>query len=123
MVEGAHTGKGLGIRFLKHTERTRLLVHLLDFSAENKNDPLADYYVIRNELKRFSKELYQKPEILAASKVDTPGAEEKFAEHKPRLLELNPILLSISSVTSKGIYDLLKQIQRGLSEGRVDGNR
>ena len=50
MVEGAHRGRGLGIQFLKHTERTRLLVHLLDFSARNINDPLTDYFIIQNEL-------------------------------------------------------------------------
>ena len=115
LVEGAHDGKGLGIRFLKHTERTRLLVHLLDFSAENENDPLADFHIIRNELKHFSQELYRKPWILAASKVDTPEAEEKFAAYKDRLRNINPVLFAVSSVTGQGIADLLFRVKTCLT--------
>ncbi|MFQ5717328.1 MAG: GTPase ObgE, partial [Nitrospinales bacterium] len=78
LIEGAHHGKGLGIRFLKHTERARLLVHLLDFSLDNERDPIADHRAIQNELRHFSEELYAKPQILAAGKIDSPQAEKKF---------------------------------------------
>ncbi|MFQ5674118.1 MAG: GTPase ObgE [Nitrospinales bacterium] len=115
LVEGAHDGKGLGIRFLKHTERTRLLVHLLDFSAGVESDPLADFHIIRNELKHFSEDLYRKPWILAAAKVDTPEAEKKFADYESRLRNINPVVFAISSVTGKGITDLLFRIKTGLA--------
>lgn len=121
LIEGAHEGKGLGIRFLKHTERTRLLVHLLDFSAGNARDPLADYAVLQNELKYFSEELYQKPQILAPSKIDHPEARERFEVCKARLLELNPLVFPISSVTGEGVSELLYQIKKSLVELRDAG--
>ena len=63
LIEGAHTGKGLGLQFLKHTERSRILVHLLDFSVENVRDPIDDYHALQNELQSFSQSLYEKPQI------------------------------------------------------------
>jgi GTP-binding protein len=120
LIEDAHTGKGLGTRFLKHTERTRLLVHLLDFSMMSDRDPIADYETIQNELKLFSEELYQKPQILVANKIDHPEAKAKFAEYKERLEAINPTLMACSSVTGEGtkelvykIYELLESIREG----------
>ncbi|CAI2717639.1 GTPase ObgE [Nitrospina watsonii] len=112
LIEGAHEGKGLGTRFLKHTERTRVIVHLLDFSALSERDPIEDHETIQNELKAFSEELYGKPQILVASKIDHPEAEEKFERYRERLEAINPDLLSISSVTGKGIPDLIHQTYR-----------
>jgi len=116
LIEGAHEGKGLGTRFLKHTERTRLLAHLLDFSMNSDRDPIADYETIQNELKHFSEELYAKPQILVASKIDHPEAEAKFAEYESRLREINPNLYPISSVTGKGIKELVYALWEGLQE-------
>ncbi len=110
LIEGAHEGKGLGTRFLKHTERTRLLVHLIDFSIENDRDPISDYETIQNELKNFSGDLYKKPQILVASKVDHPEAEEKLKEYYDSLKEINPNLFIISSITKKGIKELVLAI-------------
>jgi GTPase len=110
LIQDAHLGKGLGTRFLKHTERTRLLVHLLDFSIASDRDPIADYETIQNELKHFSEELYGKPQILVANKVDHPEAEAKFAEYKERLEGLNPTLFVCSSVTGVGIKELVFKI-------------
>jgi len=114
LIEGAHTGKGLGTRFLKHTERSRLLLHLIDFSLENERDPIADYQTIQNELKCFSEDLFRKPQLLVASKVDHPEAEKKFADYKARLTELNAVVLPISSITGKGLNDLINHIGKAL---------
>jgi len=114
LVEGAHQGKGLGIRFLKHTERSRLLVHLLDFSSDNTRDPLDDYQIVQHELECFSEKLYQSPQILVASKVDHPGAVEKFQAHESRLKEINPHVHFISSMTGEGVLKLLWQIKEVL---------
>lgn len=116
LIEGAHEGKGLGIRFLKHTERSRLLIHLLDLSAGNTRDPLDDYAVLQNELKCFSEDLYGKPQILVAGKIDHPEAQEKFESYRSRLLEINPLLFPISSVTGEGIKELLYQVKESLLE-------
>jgi GTP-binding protein len=110
LIQGAHLGKGLGTRFLKHTERTRLLVHLLDFSITSDRDPIADYEIIQNELKQFSEELYGKPQILVANKIDHPEAKAKLAEYKERLTAINPTLLICSSVTGQGIKELVFKI-------------
>ena len=110
LIEDAHLGKGLGTRFLKHTERTRLLVHLLDFSIASNRDPIADYETIQNELKQFSEELYSKPQILVANKVDHPEAEAKFAEYKERLEAINPNLFVCSSVTGQNLKELVYKI-------------
>ena len=114
LIQDAHKGKGLGTRFLKHTERTRLLVHLLDFSMMTDRDPVSDYEIIQNELKHFSEELYQKPQILVANKVDHPEAEAKFAKYRERLEEICPTLMVCSSVTHKGIRELVYKIHEML---------
>lgn len=111
LIEGAHEGKGLGTRFLKHTERSRLLLHLIDFSGTNERDPVDEYEAIQKELKSFSEELYQKPQILVATKLDHPEAEKKFDDHKARLEKINPPLFAISSITGKGLPELLNHIQ------------
>ncbi len=114
LIEGAHKGKGLGIRFLKHTERSRLLVHLLDFSVSNLRDPLDDYRIVQNELEQFSKSLYERPQILVASKIDHPEAVEKFQEYESRLKEISPEVFSISSLTGEGVPKLLWKIKEML---------
>ncbi len=127
LIEGAHTGKGLGIRFLKHIERSHLLLHLLDFSEIHLRDPVADYHAIQKELKSFSPDLYLKPQILVATKVDHPDAEERLELYKSRMLELNPVFFAISSVTGQGlpplltkINDLLMQLKREAQELKED---
>ncbi|CCQ89435.1 GTPase involved in DNA replication and ribosome assembly [Nitrospina gracilis 3/211] len=116
LIEGAHEGKGLGTRFLKHTERTRVILHMLDFSALSDRDPIEDYEIIQKELKAFSEELYEKPQILVASKIDHPEAEDKFERYRERLKVINPRLLAVSSVTGKGISDLIHQTYQLLQE-------
>ncbi len=120
LIEGAHEGKGLGIRFLKHTERTRLIVHLIDFSADSDRDPLSDYRVLQNELKQYSEDLYQKPQILVAAKVDHPEAREKLEACESRLKKLNPEVLAISSITGEGLPELLGKVRECLAKLRTD---
>jgi GTPase len=127
LIEGAHSGKGLGIRFLKHIERSRLLLHLIDFSESDSRDPIVDYHAIQKELKNFSPDLYLKSQILVATKVDHPDAEERFELYKDRMLELNPEFLAISSVTGQGlpllltkVNDLLMQLKRETQELKED---
>ncbi|MCZ6541142.1 MAG: GTPase ObgE [Nitrospinae bacterium] len=116
LIQDAHLGKGLGTRFLKHTERTRLLVHLLDFSITSDRDPISDYEIIQNELKHFSEDLHDKPQILVANKIDHPEAEAKLAEFKERLTAINPTLMVCSSVTGQGIKELVFKIYEMLEE-------
>jgi GTP-binding protein len=106
LIEGAHLGQGLGVQFLRHIERTRLLVHLVDVSdASGRPDPVEDFKVIGNELANFGNGLAEKPMIVVATKIDAANAEKlkKLAAHaKRRKLEFH----AISAVTGEGIDEL-----------------
>lgn len=108
LVEGAHKGKGLGRRFLRHIERTRVLLHLVDVG--NEGDPAGAYRTVRAELAAYSRELAARPEIVAATKIDLTGAEERLAglaaEAEGREVH------AISSAARKGIPRLLAAVAR-----------
>ena len=118
LIEGAHTGAGLGTQFLRHIERTRLLVHLVDVSdSSGRPDPVHDVEVIMGELKSFGAQLEDKPMLLAASKVDIAN-KEKLAKlrryAKKQGLELYPI----SAATGEGVEQLKLAMSRRLEELR-----
>ena len=102
LIEGAHEGTGLGFEFLKHIERTRVLVHILDIYPPDGSDPVESYHSIRNELVKYSKELAKKPEIIVANKIDLDdGTIVKELEDK-----LGQKLMPISAVTGEGVRQL-----------------
>ncbi len=113
LIEGAHTGHGLGHEFLRHVERTRLLVHLVDPLPVDESDPVANYRTIRNELERYSPALAAQPELLVVTKMDLTGADEarERIEH-----ELCREVLAISAVTGKGIPALIQRIAEMLEQ-------
>jgi GTPase len=115
LIEGAHTGKGLGHQFLKHIERTHLLLHLIDFSDIDKDAILSRYHKLQLELKRFSPELAQKPQILVATKADDLQSQQNILDLQSSMAELNPSFFMISSLTGEGIQTLLWKIKEGLS--------
>jgi GTP-binding protein len=115
LIEGAHTGKGLGHQFLKHIERTRLLLHLIDISDLDQDAILSRYHKLQMELKRFSPELSLKPQILVATKADDPQSQQNILELQASMTELNPAFFLISSLTGEGIQPLLWKIKEGLS--------
>src|SRR5205807_4427074 len=106
LIEGAHEGAGLGTQFLRHIERTRLLVHLVDVSdASGRPDPVNDFEVIMGELKSFGAELENKPMILVASKCDVAN-KEKLAKLKRFAKKEGLEMLAISAVTGDGVEKL-----------------
>ena len=117
IIEGAHEGKGLGHQFLKHIERTRLLLHLIDFSDPDPKSILDRYHKLQAELKNFSPELFKKPQILVATKADDPQSQKNFQDHFASLVELNPSVFFISSLTGEGIQEMLWKIKEGLVKG------
>jgi GTP-binding protein len=120
LIEGAHSGAGLGIQFLRHIERTRLLVHLVDISdASGRTDPVRDVEVINQELASFGAGLDQKPMIMGASKIDVAN-KEKLAKLKRYCKKKNLELFPISAVTGKGIDDLKYAIAKKLEEIRTN---
>ncbi len=117
LIEGAHEGKGLGLDFLRHIERTRLLVHLVDMAGTDGRDPAEDYKTLNAELKLYSPEIPRKPVIVVANKMDSPEAEKNIARFKRRIK--TPVLL-ISAKTGDGVAALLKQISSKLK--RLNGH-
>src|SRR5438128_926082 len=122
LIEGAHTGAGLGTQFLRHIERTRLLVHLVDVSdSSGRADPVHDVEVIAGELKSFGAHLDEKPVIMVASKIDVANKDKlaklrKFSKKKG--IELYPI----SAVTGKGVEELKWAMANNLEEIRPAGS-
>lgn len=106
LIEGAHAGHGLGIQFLRHIERTRLLVHLVDVSDFSGRDPAHDFDVILRELGEFSKELLARPMIVAASKIDACQDPSRIEAVRAKAAEQELPFYAISSATGAGIEEL-----------------
>lgn len=115
LIEGAHAGSGLGFDFLRHVERTRVLVHLLDGSAP---DPVADMELINRELVLFSEALAQKPQIVVINKIDLPDVAERVPKLKSRLAQQGIDALAISAATGAGVKTLLQRVAQMLDEAR-----
>lgn len=111
LIEGAHEGTGLGIEFLRHVERTRLLVHLLDGSAA---DPLAEQQAIETELQLYSEALMRKPRLLVLNKMDLPTARDHAAALTRHYRELNVPFFTISAVTGENLQALVYEVDRQL---------
>lgn len=107
LIEGAHEGHGLGHEFLRHVERTRLLVHLLDAAPIDGSDPLVNYRTIRQELEHYSAALAARPEVVVLTKMDLTGAA---SSHARIVEELGREVMAISAVTGQGIPALLHRI-------------
>jgi GTP-binding protein len=110
LIEGAHEGAGLGIQFLRHIERTRLLVHVVDVSEASGRDPVHDFEIIMEELRSFSADMAQKPMIVTASKIDVAQDPERVAAIERVAAERGLEFLAISSVTGTGIEELKRKM-------------
>ncbi|AUM96762.1 TPA: GTPase ObgE [Clostridium botulinum] len=116
IIEGASEGVGLGLDFLRHVERTRVLIHVIDISSVEGRDPYDDFLKINEELKRYSVKLYDRPQIIAANKSDMLFDEEKFEEFKTKIEKLGyNKVFKISAATKQGVDDLMKEAARLLS--------
>jgi len=116
LIEGAHKGAGLGSRFLRHIERTRIFLHLIDVSGTADDDPVAQYIKIRKELESYSPALLLKPETIVATKIDSVSDKTKI-DRLEKYCKNNGIeFQKISSVTGKGISTLLNHLSKTLAE-------
>ena len=114
LIEGAAEGAGLGRSFLRHIERTRMLVHVIDISGSEDRDPIEDYYTIRSELYDYSPELHALPQFIAANKMDIPGAEENLEKLREELAEEDIPIFPVSAATTEGFEPMLDAIQNKL---------
>lgn len=116
IIEGAHEGVGLGLKFLRHIERTRLLLHVIDVSGLEGRDPIEDFESIRGELQKYSEKLVDKPQLIAANKMDIPGAEDNIERLKAQLEPQGYKVFPVSAAQNKGFKPLLDEIIRMLSQ-------
>lgn len=116
LIEGAAEGAGLGRSFLRHIERTRMLVHVIDISGSEDRDPIEDYYTIRSELYDYSPALHALPQFIAANKMDITGAEENLERLREELAEEDIPIFPISAVTNEGLEPLLDALVLKLKE-------
>lgn len=121
LIEGAHTGTGLGTQFLRHIERTRVLVHLIDAAAIDPAAPLAAYDTINNELACYNPQLVEKPQIVVLNKMDLPDARERAAVFAAAFGKDRP-LLTLSAATGSGRDALLTTLLRLLDRGPDNEN-
>ena len=117
LIEGASSGIGLGHEFLRHVERTRVLVHLVEPLPTDDSDPVQNYRNIRRELERYSLALMDKPEIVVISKCELTGSEEVRARLEQ---ELGREVLAISAVTGQGLAKLVSEVARLLRGVEVE---
>lgn len=115
LIEGAHEGIGLGHQFLRHVERTRVIVHVIDMASTEGRDPYDDYLKINQELKEYDPKLMERPQIIAANKMDMPGAEKNLEKFKAQLHH-DVSVYSISALTKEGLRDILFAVADTLEE-------
>jgi GTP-binding protein len=107
LIEGAHLGAGLGHQFLRHIERTRVIVHVIDMSGLEGRDPYQDYLKINNELKEYNLRLTERPQVIVANKMDMPDSEENLLQFKENLGADETPIFPVSAITRKGLRKLI----------------
>lgn len=112
LIEGAHTGIGLGHKFLRHATRTKILAHVIDMGAEENRNPIEDYIAIRKEIENYSEKLALKKEIVIANKMDITGANVNLKLFKEKYPEKE--IVSLSAVTNEGFDDLMRLLADSL---------
>ncbi len=105
LIEGASEGLGLGFQFLRHTSRCKVIAHVLDMSRESARNPIEDYEIIKNELKKYNEKMLNKPSVIIANKMDAEGASENLKEFKKKYP--NELVIPISAATNQGLDKLM----------------
>ncbi len=113
LIEGASLGEGLGDKFLKHIERTRLIAHIVDMGSFEGRDPYEDYQIINEELKNFSEDLLEKPQIVIANKMDLENAKENLKKFKTKV---KVPIYEISAITGEGLNKMVEEIANMLEK-------
>jgi len=116
IIEGAHEGVGLGLEFLRHVERTKLLLHVVDVAAVDGRDPLSDFETINAELEKYNPELARRPQVIAANKIDLPEGRKNLEAFKKAVEEKGYSVFPISAVSKNGIKELMYHIASMLAE-------
>src|SRR6266852_4809215 len=119
LIEGAHEGLGLGDRFLRHVERTKLLLHLVDMSSVSGRDPVSDYEVINRELAAYDPRLAERPQIVVATKMDALDEPDRVERLRQRASQDERKFFAVSSVTGAGVRELINAVGHEVEEQRA----
>jgi GTPase len=122
LIPGAHSGKGLGYQFLRHIERTKLLLHIIDLAASEPRDTFEDFEAINEEIRLYNSALATKPQLVAANKVDLPEARKKLAECHSRFRQRNLSIIPVSAKTGEGIPGLIQSLWHKLQDLNTNGH-
>ncbi len=118
LIRGAHRGAGLGVRFLRHIERTSLMIHLIDISGPRCYDPIEDFRSVNRELEAFSPSLLDKAQLVALNKIDLKPVRGRIPELKERFDEMEIPLFPISALTGEGVEELMGEVIHRVEEDR-----
>ncbi|MBB6214874.1 GTP-binding protein [Anaerosolibacter carboniphilus] len=116
LIEGAHQGVGLGLEFLRHIERTKLLIHVVDISGSEGRDPLEDFHRINDELKHYDERLSKKYQVIAANKFDLLESEDVYKNFEDSMKAQGYEVFPISAATNRGLKELLSYVANKLDE-------
>ncbi|MDD4908753.1 MAG: 50S ribosome-binding GTPase, partial [Candidatus Omnitrophica bacterium] len=111
LIEGSHGGRGLGIKFLRHVERTKILVHLIDIAGVDGRDPVEDYKIINKELRLYDKTLGKRFQVIAANKIDLPQSKENLKKFRAQIKKK---IYPVSASNKIGLEELIGAIVKGL---------
>ena len=113
LIEGASLGAGLGDKFLKHVERTKIIAHVIDMGGVEERNPVEDYKMINKELEDFNKKLLKKPQIIIANKMDLPNAKDNLEKFKKEIKDIK--IFEVSALTNKGLQKVVDYLEEELS--------
>ena len=119
IIEGAHAGAGLGLQFLRHVERTRVLLHVVDASGASGRDAAADLELVREEVRRYLPELLERPQLVAATKQDAAASRDALAGLEAEAARLGLEVVPVSAVTGEGLVQLKRRLLARLAAARV----
>lgn len=123
LIEGAHTGAGLGDRFLRHIERTKLLLHLVDVSSASGREAVSDYETVNRELASYNQDLATRPQFVVATKIDALDEPKRLESLKQSALDEGKPFFAISSATGEGVRELVNAMAAKLEELSAERNR
>jgi GTPase len=116
LIEGAHLGKGLGHKFLRHTERTRVILHVVDMSGYDDKDPIKNFHAINKELEEYGEILKDKIQIVAANKIDIEGTEKSLESFTKKITKEGYKVIPVSGETGEGLEELKKELFKILKQ-------
>jgi len=119
IIEGAHTGAGLGLQFLRHVERTRVLLHVVDASGLSGRDPVQDLRAVREEVRSWNPEMLERPQIVAATKRDAVADEDPLPALGEEARRLGLEVFAVSAATRQGLLELERALAARVAEARA----